>query len=129
MKLKYIPLFCSALFLVITSIAIWGVIKSDTQFDDAIKKYNYSFKILVSTSFMERNNGNSSSRIDKKTYLLFPKLTSIVVKKNTYNNEITVATEESKIYAYIVMFFYTVCFIFFIRSIFLFLNKRTDEHH
>ncbi len=97
--------------------------QSYPQFEEPIKKYDYSFKILVSTSFIERNNGKSFSRTYKKTFILFPKITSIVVKKTEYNSEITFSTEESEIYAYAIVLIYLVCLFLFTRSAILFINK------
>ncbi len=117
MKLKHIPHFFTLLFLIITLIAVWGATQSDPQFEEAIKKYNYSFKVMVSMSFMERSNGYSSSRTDSKTFIILPEMSSVVVEKNNYNGEITFTTEKSKIYAYVIFFVYLISLICFVKDI------------
>ena len=113
---KQIKYLCPLFAILLPIIAISGAIVSPPSWaESALKKYDYRFKILVGVSSQNSSSGDDEYQSSSRSYILFPSLKAVEVKKDSHRNrneeanfketsEIT--TEESTFLTYYALLSY-----------------------
>lgn len=84
-SIKYLfPLFA----VLITLLALSSTfISPPTWAEVVLKKYNYSFKILISISAHSRTNGEHEYQSSSRTYLLLPNFKTLEITRHCHNHQ------------------------------------------